>query len=87
MTSSEKLKASEPLPLPGNLARPVSNWVVEQSDLRSMDLRERAGLVFAPPPRTWISARWKPRNALPMRNAALHLARRPPWHGDGGLRS
>lgn len=68
----EELAASEPLPLPGNLTRPASNWLVEQDDLKS-GLNAREGLTFAPPPRTWISARWKPRNALPMRNATLHV--------------
>jgi biofilm PGA synthesis lipoprotein PgaB len=71
-TLFDDLAASEPLPLPGNLARPLTNWVVEQDDLRS-ELRDRGGLRFAPPVRTWISVRWTPKNALPMRDATLHV--------------
>jgi biofilm PGA synthesis lipoprotein PgaB len=68
----DDLSANEPLPLPGNLARPLTNWVVEQDDLRA-DLRGRGGLRFDPPVRTWLSARWVPKNAFPMRDATLHV--------------
>ena len=67
-----ELSANEPLPLPANLARPLTSWVVEQDDLRS-ELRGRGGLRFAAPVRTWLSARWVPKNALPLRDATLHI--------------
>ncbi len=56
----------------GNLARPISNWVVDQRALSS-GVTLRGGLRFAPPRQTWISTHWAPTNALPLHDATLHV--------------
>jgi peptidoglycan/xylan/chitin deacetylase (PgdA/CDA1 family) len=66
------LEVTAPLPHTGDLARPIANWVVDQRTLRS-DLSAGDGLTFSAPTRTWISARWAPTNALPVRDANLRM--------------
>lgn len=68
----DDLEATAPLPHAGNLAQPLENWAVDQRDLTS-DLTADGGLAFSAPVRTWISARWAPPNALPVRDANLEM--------------
>jgi poly-beta-1,6-N-acetyl-D-glucosamine N-deacetylase len=70
-----ELEANAPRPLPHELVRPFANWFVDQHALVAK-LGESGGLRFAPPPRTWISAHWAPRNALPLRDATLSVVAR-----------
>ena len=71
----DDLSAHEPLPLPLDLARPFHSWTLDQRRL-SGQFAERGGLSFSPPPKTWISAHWSPTNALPMREATVHVLAR-----------
>ena len=61
-----------PLPLPRDLAHPFDSWVIDQRKL-STGFAPTDGLSFSPPPKTWISARWVPSNALPMRDATVRV--------------
>jgi peptidoglycan/xylan/chitin deacetylase (PgdA/CDA1 family) len=66
------LASTAPRPQLGNIAGQSHNWVVDQPSLRS-SLAASGGLSFDPPTRTWISAHWAPRNALPVHDATLQL--------------
>jgi biofilm PGA synthesis lipoprotein PgaB len=68
----EELASHAPFPHTGNLTDPAANWVVDQRALESA-MRGQNGLTFAPPTRTWISAHWAPKNALPVRDATLRV--------------
>jgi biofilm PGA synthesis lipoprotein PgaB len=68
----DDLEETAPVPHSGDLARPIADWVVDQRTLTA-GLTSSEGLTFSAPTKTWMSARWAPMNALPVRDANLHM--------------